>query len=294
MSTKWIALQGNPAADDITTAVTKYQSTTVPTAGHFYTDYFRFKEIGLQQKTVQLAGGGTIDEFHLWVQPRQKLLTETAHTAKGADEAASLWVKIAPDYVKLLSGQAEGVDPTPDQKTFLSNAAAYAIVYAQSLAEELAVGSGIFRPAVLTVEYDANLPSGQPSNSVVRGIYQAKLAGWTLTANGAVSFYNSQPSSQILGASRLRDFQIAVQADHNFSVNLPTGNVGITASGAFYDQNQTSPAILNVTPGAPVNGVTFTAFLVLRHRSMPRKEISQSASSDYRLVLDRKSRCRLQ
>jgi hypothetical protein len=46
---------------------------------------------------------------------------------------------------------------------------------------------------------------------------------------------------------------------HNFSINTQAaGNLILTLSGAFYDQYQSSPAILNVTPGSPVDGVTFS------------------------------------
>jgi hypothetical protein len=242
-SAKWIVRQGKPAANAITSAVATYQATSVPATAVALSRYFGMNESA---------------SFLTWVRTKRPNLIAHDSSAKGTEEAVSEWLALADEYVLNLSGQASRAAPTPEQNIFLEKAAAFAIAYAQSLGEELTVGLAIARPAVLTVEYDANLPSSQPSNSVIRGIYQAKAGGWTLTANGAISLYNSRPSNQIVGSSRLRDFQFAAEADHDFSISLPTGKVGITGSGAFYDQDQTSPAILNVTPGTPVNGVTFT------------------------------------
>ena len=80
----------------------------------------------------------------------------------------------------------------------------------------------------------------------------------TVTLNGAVSIYDeAQPN--VPGAGRLRDTQFAAEVSHPFALTLPGSSAAtnFTLSGAFYDQYQSSPAILNVTPGAPVDGVTF-------------------------------------
>jgi hypothetical protein len=111
---------------------------------------------------------------------------------------------------------------------------------------------------VLSFEYNENRPNSQPSNSVFRLIYSQSgpsIHNWTLTANGAVSIYDSTPSSSIPGASRLRDVQFGFEGDHD----LPKwGVLGTpTFSAAYYFQNQTSPAILNVTPSSPLTGITF-------------------------------------
>ena len=146
-------------------------------------------------------------------------------------------------------------------------------------------------PPILSVEYDVNRPTGQPSNSVVRVIYQksflpkekkkptasgssaapvsassgkAKSASsttptpiLTLTVNGAVSFYNSDQSN-VPGAGYLRNAQFAAEIGHDFSIKSSMlGQLNFTLSTAGYYQDQRSPAILNVTPGAPVDGVTF-------------------------------------
>ena len=119
---------------------------------------------------------------------------------------------------------------------------------------------GLRGTPVLSVEYDYNTPASQPSNSTIRLIGQYSKSNWTGTFNAAGSFYNSTPSSAIPGATRVRDFQIAAETTYNFgkgnTPNLIFGNS--TGSLAYYYQDETSPAILNVTPGQPVTGITFT------------------------------------
>ena len=57
----------------------------------------------------------------------------------------------------------------------------------------------------------------------------------------------------------MRDFQIAGEASYDFSKMKKSTILGhSTASAAYYFQDQTSPAILNVTPGQPASGVTIT------------------------------------
>lgn len=112
---------------------------------------------------------------------------------------------------------------------------------------------------LLTFEYDFNRPASQPTNSTFRLVGQSVLGGWTLTLNGAVSIYDSTPSSAIPGASLLRDVQAAGEASYDLSKLKQVSFLGhSTASAAYYFQDQTSPAILNVTPGQPVSGVTIT------------------------------------
>ncbi len=112
---------------------------------------------------------------------------------------------------------------------------------------------------LLTFEYDLNRPASQPTNSTFRLIGQTVLGGWTLTFNGAGSIYNSTPSSAIPGSGLMRDFQIAGETSYEFSKMKKSTILGhSTASAAYYFQDQTSPAILNVTPGQPASGVTIT------------------------------------
>jgi hypothetical protein len=142
------------------------------------------------------------------------------------------------------------------------NTADFAVQYVKflGLEEDAALQlSNKAQTPILTFEYDENRPASQPTNSVFRAIFQRKFTQVTLTANGAFSIYDSDPSSAIPGASRLRDIQVAGQADHNFQLQSAiTGKIGMTLTGAYYFQHQSSPAILNVDPSSPVPGVSFT------------------------------------
>jgi hypothetical protein len=119
---------------------------------------------------------------------------------------------------------------------------------------------GLRGTPVLSLEYDYNTPAGQPSNSTIRLVGQLSKKGLTGTLNAASSFYNSTPSSAIPGASRVRDFQVAAEGSYDFGKGKTPNPIfgNSTASLAYYYQDQTSPAILNVTPGQPVSGITFT------------------------------------
>jgi hypothetical protein len=110
---------------------------------------------------------------------------------------------------------------------------------------------------LLTFEYDLNRPASQPTNSTFRLVGQTVLGGLTLTFNGAGSIYNSTPSSAIPGSSLFRDYQIAGEGSFDFSKLKKSSMLGHSAASvAYYFQAQTSPAILNVTPGQPASGVT--------------------------------------
>ncbi len=83
---------------------------------------------------------------------------------------------------------------------------------------------------------------------------------WTLTANFGLSWYSTEPASTIPGASLLRDAQAGVEWDKNIASSQWKG-IGhllgdTTFSATYYFQDQTSPSILNVTPGSPSAGIT--------------------------------------
>jgi hypothetical protein len=149
---------------------------------------------------------------------------------------------------------AQDIRPTEDDVTQA------ALTFASSFAEYGAAERSFFETSLVTpalsFEYDENRPTSQPSNSVFRFIYNQTVKGWTLTGNAAASIYDSTPSSSIPGAQRLRDIQVAFEGDHPLPKWGPLGTP--TFSAAYYFQDQTSPAILNVTPSGPVSGVTFS------------------------------------
>jgi hypothetical protein len=168
------------------------------------------------------------------------------------------------DTLQSIAATDPGV-PQPDEilaaSTSLASSYSAAVLGEQqaTLTQQMAL------PPTLSFEYDLNRPTGQPSNSVVRGIYQKTFRPkdpkanplLVLTANGAISWYNSN-QSDVPGAQTLRDVQLAAELGHDFSVNSSVlGQLNFTLSTAGYFQYQNSPAILNVTPGTPVDGVTF-------------------------------------
>lgn len=78
----------------------------------------------------------------------------------------------------------------------------------------------------------------------------------SVTANGAVTLYNSTLPQNIPGVSRLRDAQFALQLQKDLGTLTLLGAAALSAT--YYFQYQNSPAILNVTPGTPLPGITFT------------------------------------
>lgn len=120
--------------------------------------------------------------------------------------------------------------------------------------EEDAVVATLQKP-IVTVQYDFKRPANQPSTSTIRLIFDKGLgSGWSFTANAAVELYNEQPSTQISGATTVRDSQVGAQ----FQKDLGTLDVlGAAAlAGTYYFQYQNSPSILSVTPGTPLDGIS--------------------------------------
>jgi hypothetical protein len=166
---------------------------------------------------------------------------------------ATEWSSLGDNLIKTLCSQSGRPCALQD------DTAAFAQAYLDYLQQEQTFFDSLRKAPLLTGEYDLNTPASQPSNSTVRLIgAMPATSGLAFTLNAAGSWYNSTPSASIPGSRRLRDLQFAAEAAYTFSgpaVNLLGQS---TASVAYYYQDQTSPAILNVTPGQPVSGVTFT------------------------------------
>lgn len=175
-------------------------------------------------------------------------------STKDKDNIVKAWLAKADDLVTVYRDNKDGMKSSDEIITAALNYFTKATAYEADTRKNAEAARD--KP-VLTFEYDLNTPVSQPANSVFRLIFSKKVGhNWSFTGNGAFSIYNSNPSQSIPGASRLRDAQIAAETDYD----LP--QLGIlgkpTVSVAYYYQDQTSPAILNVTPGSPVPGVTFT------------------------------------
>lgn len=239
---KFLLFHSTPAVSDI----------TLPTLTTGNANIFRLDLLCLErgQPTDSNANGCfTSDRTSEWTTALHA--AAVALLAAPRDKVVEELKKQSAALVDALA--AHGVTPNVVYQTAQQYAQASVIGNGQ---ERSAWDTAIWKKPILTLEYDYNTPANQPTNSTFRLIYGQSIAGWKLTVNGAGSIYNSQPSSSIPNAGRLRDWQAGAEFDRN----LP--KLGFLDSSTFsldaYFQDQTSPAILNVTPGSPVSGVTFT------------------------------------
>jgi len=222
--------------------------------------------VDAQAKLVALENDSNNPKAVAWeTNFAQQLLAEIQSGGNSSAAIESVFNKWREAGTAMASafGLPENIDQAstgPSVPDSVSGAVELAHAYTQYLGaeEDQGLSAIIAQPPILSFEYDDNRSSSQPSDSVFRAIYQQKWTPLTLTVNGALSIYNSGQSA-VPGAGRLRDAQFATEAAHSFALNTPlSSSLGVTLSGAFYYQYQSSPAILNVTPGAPVDGVTFT------------------------------------
>jgi hypothetical protein len=250
ISAKWILMQGPSSSKDIQSAVSKFGPEPAR------------KVLAVLQplQSTELTKELTDPTFSRWRQSMAAKLADDMVADSSGKKAAADWNKMGTELIEKLGVSANMSGEDAAKSDVINDVIELAIEYGAYLGEEESVAMAVAKPVVLTFEYDENRPADQPTNSVFRGIFQHKIGQEaTVTVNGAVSIYDSAPSSSIPGASRLRDAQFAIEADEPFWMNTAlTGKVGMTVSQAFYFQDQTSPAILNVNTGSPINGVSFT------------------------------------
>ena len=109
---------------------------------------------------------------------------------------------------------------------------------------------------VIAVEYGYRRSTGEPTSSNVRVMFDKGLGrGWSLALNGGVAFYNDRPPDSVPEARRLRDWQGAVQLQRDIAAIPLLGAAAIAST--YYYQHQVSPAILEVTPGTTIPGISF-------------------------------------
>jgi hypothetical protein len=137
----------------------------------------------------------------------------------------------------------------------------------------------------LSFEYDFNKPVNQPTTSTLKLIGSksfgprickkkpgalsdaastqkaAENQRFTGTLNVAGDFYNATPSG-VPGAGAFRALQAGTEFDVAFctsTVNWIGSFLGNSTLGlTYYYQDQVSPSILKVTPGAPLSGISIT------------------------------------
>ena len=239
VTAKAVILRGASATPgDIGNAITKIQSASNPLDGS-----------DADKALTQLQNDFN-DSLVLRQWGEQEFTRLTSPNLKNVDDEYNSWSQSLP--------AALCTDPntTSTLKTDVEN---YLKGYYSYLEKENAFLEGLRKAPVITAEYDWNLPTSQPSNSTIRAIGSfPAVGGLVITANGAGSFYNGNPSTTVPGARILRDFQAAAEFAYTFGTKTPSILGQSTASVAYYYQDQTSPSILNITPGQPVSGVTFT------------------------------------
>lgn len=244
---KWIAIPGRQFSPDaIKTQLAAFKPAQAANVMK-YIGFFQNKELSLGAS------------FKNWQDASVTELDQTAASDADGHKTVEVWKGLGTSLVEAF-GVPQNMPPKQVANTdVIQNTLQLALEYETYLNQEEVIAASLAKPAILTCEYDYNRPASQPTNSVFRVIYQQQVKKFTLTANGAISIYDSSPSSSIPGASQFRDAQFALEADHDVSINSTiTGKIGMTASGAFYYQYQNSPAILNVNPSSPETGVTFT------------------------------------
>jgi hypothetical protein len=255
-TTKFVLLRGAAASiTDTVTAINKLSPTSstsiagLPTAES--TDAKADHMYMADKENGPTTDAATKARMAVWTSE-----TAAKIVAAGSDNAVTAWQQQA---AALMNAVCPATEPVTCRATVLQKLVEYAVFVNGYKAGVNAYVESLRKAPLLTLEYDLNRPASQPTNSVFRLVGQTVLGGWTLTFNGAGSIYNSKPSSAIPGSGLLRDFQIAGESSFDFSKLKKSSILGhSTASVAYYFQDQTSPAILNVTPGQPASGVTIT------------------------------------
>lgn len=198
---------------------------------------------GLITATVALVNTVEADpSYKPWQDETVRQLT----AAKAArDDVLSIWTERQRVLAEALrTSHADILDVAARERESLS---AYRL-------EEDAVAATLRKP-VTTLQYDYKRPSNQPTTSTLRLIFDKGLGGgWSFAANAAVEFYNEQPSAQIPGVATVRDSQVGAQFQKDLGTFDGLGAAALAAT--YYFQYQSSPSILNVKPGAPLDGIS--------------------------------------
>jgi len=193
----------------------------------------------------------------------KKWLTDALPTLLTSSDPKEIQAQIKGLMSKLVAGATS-------EEALVQAALAYSASLASTAqAERTVYDKAAWSKPILTFEYDYNTPSNQPTNSTYRLVFGKSLRNckaqdpsscppsWKMTANAAGSFYNSTPSTSIPGSRLLRDLQAGIEADRD-PQKLGSSSLTAAFTAAYYFQDQTSPAILNVTPSSPISGISFT------------------------------------
>jgi hypothetical protein len=213
----------------------------------------------------QQVGSALVDSLTALVTPLmnnadfddwQKQAKERLEIAKTKSDLYATWREQVESLMRALTTTKDG-KPKTEVADLLQHARDFLAASSEYREAEDQLVKCIAEKPVLTFEYNNNRPANQTPNSTFRLIFDKGFAkNWSIAANGAFAIYDSQPSTSVPGAGRLRDAQAGIQIDYNLGSLPLLGAAGL--SGAYYFQDQTSPAILSVTPSMPLPGVTLT------------------------------------
>jgi len=124
------------------------------------------------------------------------------------------------------------------------------------LAEDELIDS-LAKSNVISFEFTNSRPAGQPATSSLRLVADIPLSAQTkFVANGGVTLYDDPGAIATTGATRVRDAQVGVELDQALGKYAVAGPAVLSLAG--YYQHQNSAAVLNVDPGNPVPGISFT------------------------------------
>jgi hypothetical protein len=189
----------------------------------------------------------TMPEYTAWRTSSEQAIQQ-ARQQPGAGRA-----EVTTAFIAALERLAVIVRGVPNQSQLVTDAAnAYSRFFLaqDELIEEIA------KKNVLAFEYSNTRPVGQPAMSNYRVILDLPFTKSTkLLANGAFTFYDSDPSVVETAVSRYRDAQFAAQIDHGLGDVVIIGPAVV--SGAVYFQYQHAPALLKVDPLKPLPGISF-------------------------------------
>jgi hypothetical protein len=165
-----------------------------------------------------------------------------------AGELDAVWM----DRERTLAAVVERVNPS-----LIERAAEFSRASAVYRFEQDELVRAVADKPVLALEQEYRRPNEQPTTWTTRVMFDKGFGDrWSITANGAVEVYGEEPPAEIPGAKRVRDAQVGVALQRDLG-KVPL--IGAAAlSGAYYFQYQNSPAILTVTPGSPLAGLTLT------------------------------------
>jgi hypothetical protein len=210
------------------------------------------------------AGGSQIDKAanDLLAAMRgllNEVMSDPAYRSWQEETIAALRSVAGPDEVRAAwSDRQRALYATlqPKHQNITEQADIFARALGRYIFEEDDAVRAVARKPVLTLQYDHRTPNGKPPTTSLRVIFDKGLAHqWSVAANGAIETYDAAPSAEIPGAGRVRDVQLGIQLQRDLGTLALLGAAAV--SGTYYFQYQNSPAILDVTPGSPFDGITF-------------------------------------